>query len=181
MTQPSIETPRLLIRELLESDLEGMFAMERNPKVHQYLGNKPVTSKEQCAKGIAYIRKQYEELGIGRWAMIQKQTGQFVGWTGFKLNTEEECGRINFLDLGYRLNEDFWGKGYATESAIACMNWIFEHWDHDTIIGMAMSKNTASNSILHEKIGMRLVDNFVWENEPCLFYEITKKEWEART
>lgn len=177
MQQPQIETSRLKIREILPSDLHGMYALDSNPKVHQYLGNKPVTSLDKCAEAIAYIRQQYVDLGIGRWAMIEKDTENFIGWTGFKLNTEEECGRINFLDLGYRLREEFWGKGYATESAVASMDWIFEHWDHDTIIGMAMEANIASNSILKDKIGMRLTDHFEWEEQPCLFYEITRDEW----
>lgn len=177
MKQPTIETERLIIRELRVTDLPGMFAMESNPNVHRYLGNKPLKNEAECAEIIQYIRSQYEELGIGRWAMIEKETQKFVGWTGFKFNTEEECGHINFLDLGYRMREEFWGKGYATESAIACMDYIFEHWDHNTIIGMAMEINNASIKILHKKVGMRLTDHFEWENEPCFFYEITKDEW----
>ena len=181
MNQPNLVTERLIIRALLPGDLDGMFAMESNPNVHRYLGNKPVKSKSECAKVIEYIRSQYADYGIGRWAMIEKESNKFVGWTGFKYNTEEECGRVNFLDLGYRMSEEFWGKGYATESAFACMDYIFEHWDHDTIIGMAMEINEASVKILHKKVGMRLVDHFEWEGEPCFFYEITKAEWLNRS
>jgi len=177
MEQPHLQTSRLIIREILPSDLEGMYELDSNPNVHKYLGNKPVTSKQQCAEAITNIRQQYLDLGIGRWAMIEKNTGNFIGWTGFKFNTEEECGRVNFLDLGYRLKEEFWGNGFASEGAIASMDWIFENWDHDTIIGMAMVANKASNHILNNTIGMRLTDHFEWENEPCLFYEITKEEW----
>ncbi|MCY1487117.1 hypothetical protein D3C87_204390 [compost metagenome] len=62
----SIETERLLLRELLPTDDVGMFELDSNPQVHIYLGNKPVTSIEQVREAIANIRQQYLENGIGR-------------------------------------------------------------------------------------------------------------------
>ena len=180
MKQPIIETERLIIREMLLSDAEGMFEMDSNPNVHRYLGNKPVKTLEESKKVIGYVRKQYEELGIGRWVMEEKATGKFLGWTGFKLNVEPVNGYTHFLDLGYRLLESEWGKGYASESAYACMDYICKHWDHDTIYGMAMTTNGASNRILHEKVGMHLVNTFDYDGDECYFYEITKEEWLAK-
>lgn len=177
MQQPIIETPRLLIRALLKTDADGMFALDSNPKVHRYLGNKPIKTIEEASEIIAKVRKQYEDLGIGRWAMIEKNTGEFIGWTGFKLNTEPVNGYNNFLDLGYRLLEEFWGKGYATESAFASMNYICTHWNHDSIYGMAEIYNEASKIILNKKVGMHFVNSFIYDTAHCHFYEITKTEW----
>lgn len=177
MKQPTIETSRLLIRELLATDVDGMFALDSNPNVHLYLGNNPLTAKEQSADVIKKVQQQYKELGIGRWAMVEKSSGSLMGWTGFKLNTEPVNGYENFLDLGYRLREEYWGKGYATESSEACLDYIFEHWNHDTVYGMAEIANTASNRILHQKLGMRFVNSFMYDIAHCHFYEITKAEW----
>jgi len=72
MTQPTIETRRLLIRELLPEDADGMFELESNPNVHLYLGNKPLQSIEESREAIRFIRKQYVDNGIGRWAVLEK-------------------------------------------------------------------------------------------------------------
>lgn len=79
-----LETPRLIIRELLPTDEEGMFAMDSDPEVHRYLGDKPYTDVQQSRENIAIVRQQYRDNGIGRWAVELKNTGEFIGWTGFK-------------------------------------------------------------------------------------------------
>jgi len=112
-----IETDRLILRELTADDASGMFEMDSNPEVHRYLGNKPVTSIEQSIRDIEFVRRQYRENGIGRWAVILKSTGQFIGWSGLKLITEPVNGQTNYYDVGYRFIKKHWGNGYATESA----------------------------------------------------------------
>ncbi|WP_461305132.1 GNAT family N-acetyltransferase [Aureisphaera sp.] len=179
MEQPRLETERLIIREMLPSDVDGMFELDSNPNVHRYLGNKPIKNIEESRKVIEMVRQQYIDRGIGRWSMEEKETGKFIGWTGFKVNTEPMNGYTNFLDIGYRLLESEWGKGYATESSIACMDYLCERGDYDIIYGIAVIGNEASNKILHEKIGMRLTGEFHFEGDDCYFYEITKEEWLA--
>lgn len=180
MKQPTIETPRLRIRGLVPTDADGIFALDSNPNVHRYLGNNPIKTIEEASKIIAKVRKQYEDLGIGRWAMVEKETGNFIGWTGFKLNIEAVNGHTHFIDLGYRLREEFWGKGYAYESAVACMDYAVAHLDFDPINAMAMTTNDASVKILNEKIGMREIGVFEDLGSPCYFYEISKAEWRNR-
>ena len=80
-----LETNRLILRDLRESDLDGMFALDSNPLVHKYLGNNPIQTKEEALKMIRFIRSQYEERGIGRFATIEKSSGEFMGWSGLKL------------------------------------------------------------------------------------------------
>ena len=180
MNQPILETERLLIREILLSDLDGMFQLDSNPKVHRYLGNQPVTAIGQSVEMIESIRRQYISNGIGRWAMVEKTTGRFIGWTGFKVNEEPMNGYTHFLDIGYRLIEEFWGKGYANESAQACMDYLCNHKEYDIIYGAATVDNEASNKILQTKLGMRYVNSFYYDGDRCYFYEITKEEWLSR-
>ncbi|MCB0457465.1 MAG: GNAT family N-acetyltransferase [Flavobacteriaceae bacterium] len=180
MQQPTLETARLRIREMQLTDVDGVYALDSNPNVHRYLGNNPISSIEKAEQYIVSVRKQYEEFGIGRWAVIEKESGEFIGWTGFKLNTEPLFGHHHFLDIGYRLREEFWGKGYAHESAVACMNYAVEHLDFEIINAMAMTNNEASVKILNEKLGMRELGIFEGHGAPCYFFEITKAEWLAR-
>ncbi len=76
------ETDRLILRELLPTDVAGMFEMDSDPEVHRYLGNKPYSAIEESQANIEFIRRQYIENGIGRWATIEKETNNFVGWAG---------------------------------------------------------------------------------------------------
>ena len=117
------ETERLILREILPTDVEGMYQLDADPDVHKYLGNKPVTSREQTLEVINFIRQQYIDNGIGRWAIINKKSNEFLGWTGLKLVTDETNHHKNYYDLGYRLIKKYWGKGIATESACASLDY----------------------------------------------------------
>jgi RimJ/RimL family protein N-acetyltransferase len=74
-----LETNSLILRELLKTDIEGMFELDSNPTVHKYLGKKHINTKHEAANVIQFVRKQYKERGIGRFATIEKSTGDFIG------------------------------------------------------------------------------------------------------
>ena len=113
-----VETERLVLREIVPQDAEALFALDSDPEVHRYLGNKPLESKEQAVATIDFIRKQYVDNGIGRWAIEEKEHSTFVGWSGLKYVKEITNNHINYYDLGYRLMKRYWGQGYATEAAM---------------------------------------------------------------
>ncbi|HET7116151.1 MAG TPA: GNAT family N-acetyltransferase [Hanamia sp.] len=71
------ETERLILREILPTDVEGMYELDADPEVHKYLGNKPVTSREKTVDVINFIRQQYIDNGTGRWAIIDKKSNEF--------------------------------------------------------------------------------------------------------
>ena len=77
-----IETDRFLLRDIEETDVQGIFDLDSDPEVHTYLGTPPIQTLEEARGIIEYIRKQYAEHGIGRWAVIDKETSDFVGWSG---------------------------------------------------------------------------------------------------
>jgi RimJ/RimL family protein N-acetyltransferase len=103
-----VETNRLTLRELMPSDETGMFELDADAEVHRYLGNKPISTMDEVRQVIALIRDQYVQNGIGRWAVIEKATGHFMGWSGLKLVKELINGHINYYDLGYRLMKKHW-------------------------------------------------------------------------
>lgn len=169
-----IETERLLLREILPSDDKGMFRLDSNPNVHKFLGNNPVNSIEESRKYITNIRNQYLENGIGRYAVILKETNDFIGWCGIKYIIEPENGYINFYELGYRFIEEYWGKGYGYESAKAWLEYGFKTMKIQTMYASANTKNSGSRKIL-EKIGMQQKNEFNWNGIPCIWYELENK------
>ncbi|MBB1137899.1 GNAT family N-acetyltransferase [Myroides sp. WP-1] len=171
-----IETERLLIRELLPTDVEGMFDLDSNPEVHQYLGKQPVKSKEETLDVIDFIRQQYSDNGIARWVMVDKETNDFIGWTGFKYVTESTNNHVNYYDLGYRLRQKYWGKGIATEAAIACLNYGFNQLGFHEVFAMADCDNEGSNNIL-KKLGFSRIETFDLDGVPHHWYRLDKSDF----
>jgi len=171
-----IETNRLLMRDLMDEDVDDMFAMDSDADVHTFLGNKPISSLEEAQKYIDTVKKQYIQNGIGRWAVVEKESGKFIGWSGFKYITDEIGGRKNFYDLGYRFIKNYWGKGYATETAVASLNHGFAKLGYNIICGMADVEHKASNTIL-KKIGLIKRNEFTYDGALHNFYSLSKKEW----
>ncbi|HTN45650.1 MAG TPA: GNAT family N-acetyltransferase [Flavipsychrobacter sp.] len=171
-----IETERLILRDLLPEDAEGIFELDSNKEVHRYLGNNPITTRQQAQEAIAAIRSQYDEYGIGRWAAIEKSSGDFIGWSGLKFITTVENNHTRFHDVGYRFIPRYWGKGYATESAKATLRYAFETMRLEEVIGTCHEENLASRNAL-EKCGLRYVEKFKWKNLICDWLLITAKEW----
>jgi len=166
-----LETDRLILRELKFSDAESFFSMDSNPKVHQYLWNKPVQKIEEAIEVIAFVRKQYVDKGIGRFAMISKETNEFIGWAGLKYNTEMVNNKTNFYDIGYRLDERFWEKGYASEATFAWLKYAFETMNIKTIEASAHAHNIASNRIL-QKIGMQMTEQYLEDGVYWNWYQL---------
>lgn len=157
------ETENLILREIVPGDTGDMYRLDSNPIVHKYLGNKPISCKGKARAYIDYIRMQYDTYGIGRWAAIEKSSGDWIGWTGLKMNFEEELnGHSNYYDIGYRFMPEYWGKGYATESSIAARDYFFEHFPGQKLCGIAEVANGASVRVL-EKIGLERKDDFIYE------------------
>ena len=161
----NIETERLRLRELRKSDLEGMFKLDSNPNVHKYLGNKPIKTKPEAQKILNSVLQQYTERGIGRFAVIEKASGDFIGWSGLRLNTEYNMnGFTKYYDVGYRLIERFWGKGYATESGKASVDYAFNTMKLPELYATTEISNQASHNALL-KIGLQYKNDFFFEQE----------------
>jgi ribosomal-protein-alanine N-acetyltransferase len=166
-----LETDRLILRELNNNDVEGMFLLDADKDVHKYLGAKPVKNKTESLAKINFINAQYLSNGIGRWAVINKENSNFMGWAGFKLITEITNSHINYYDLGYRFQKKYWGKGFATEVAIALVNYGFNVLKLKEIFAIADKNNLASIKVL-EKAGLKKLELFEYNNTPHYWFKI---------
>lgn len=170
------ETERFILREILPSDVDGMFELDSDQDVHQYLGNNPFTKKEQSSDTILFIRQQYLDYGIGRWAIIEKVTNNFVGWTGLKFISDLTNNHQNYYDLGYRIIKKYWGKGIATETAIASLQYAFENLNTNEVYAIADSRNKNSQNIL-KKVGLCHLETFKLDGFPHEWFKITKDKY----
>ncbi|MDR6781848.1 ribosomal-protein-alanine N-acetyltransferase [Pedobacter africanus] len=170
------ETDRILLREIVLEDAAAMFEMEADPEVHRYLGSAPARTIADAIDSINFIRQQYKELGIGRWAIVDKTTNEFAGWGGLKFRTDRVNGYTNYYDVGYRLLRRFWGKGLATESAKASLKYAFEQLNVEAVYAMANVENKGSiNALL--KSGLKITDRITHEGILCDWFEIKREDW----
>jgi RimJ/RimL family protein N-acetyltransferase len=136
-----LESERLLYRPFKLSDARALFEMDSNPNVHKYLWQKPTLHIDESIQIIEMVQKQYVENKIGRFATILKETDEFIGWTGIKfVNDHVENGNTNFYDYGYRLNEKFWNKGFATEATKAWLEHGFNQMNIQVMNAYTMPK-----------------------------------------
>lgn len=159
-----LETERLIMREMRHEDAEALFEMDANPNVHIYLWQKPFTSIEEIHSYIEMVRNEYLTKKIGRFSTFLKETNELIGWTGIKyINNHIENGNTNFYDYGYRLNEKFWNKGFATEASKAWLEHGFNEMNIDILNAYTHSENGASNHVL-QKVGFNFMENYPDEN-----------------
>ncbi|AKH93824.1 GNAT family N-acetyltransferase [Elizabethkingia anophelis] len=164
------------MRPFEERDAEGLFLLDSNPDVMKYVGGVVSTKIEQSQQMIEFIQKQYKENGVGRLAVIEKSTNTLIGWSGLKYLTSEINGMKNVYELGYRFLPEYWGKGYATETARAALNYAFNEIKTDVVYAMAVTENTGSNRVL-QKLGFEELGTFLDDSDLCYWYRLKKENY----
>ena len=164
-----LETPRLFLRKKVVEDAPFFFELNSNILVTQYTGDGPFENLKAAEDIVKYVIGQYEQNGYGRWLVAEKETNNPIGWCGLKFHND-----TNETDIGYRFLESAWGKGYATESAKACIEYGFKHFNLNHIIGNAMKENTASINVF-KKLGMTYLKDTLIDNVDSVTYELKKE------
>lgn len=159
-----IETERLFLRELNVNDAESFYRLNLDKNVLKYTGDEPFENIEN-SKEFLEKYNHYEKYGFGRWAVINKENGKFLGWCGLKF-TEKR----NEYDIGFRFFKKYWNKGYATESAKSCIDYGINKLQLTEILGRTMKENQASIRVL-EKIGLEYNRNFDFEGNEGVIYK----------
>lgn len=173
-----IETSRLLLRPLEKTDAARLFLLDSDPRVMKYVGQPVLTAPEESEKVIEIIRRQYEENGTGRYAVVEKESGLLIGWNGLKLNRELINGHRDFYELGYRFIPEVWGRGYAAESSEAFLDAGFTLMNIDVVYAYAHHENGASLNVL-QKLGFTKTGEFEEPDGTCHWFELNKEQYKV--
>ena len=160
-----LETERLYLREMTIKDAKSAYLLNLDLEVLKYTGDEPFKSIKNAKEFLKYY-DHYEKYNFGRWAVINKSTKEFLGWCGLKYTP-----KLDEFDIGFRFFKKYWNKGYATESAKACLNLGFDKYNMTEIVGRAMTDNIGSIKVL-EKIGLTFLKPFNFDGEKGLIYKI---------
>ena len=164
--KPLIETAHLEMREFAECDAQAVFTLCSNEEVTRYTGDSgTVQSSEDAAWVIKNVwLKEYRENGYGRYAVVEKQSGQVIGFCGFKFNKE-----LDAPDIGYQLMPEYWGKGFGTELVAASLVYGRDVLKLTRAFAEVAVENTASHKIL-QKHGFSFVKRFDKDGMPNHLY-----------
>jgi len=166
-----LETPRLLLKQFCDDDTANLFKLNSDADVVKYVGEKVYTDMVEVHKSLLRNYEQYEKYKQGRLSVFIKETGEYIGWCG--LRYFPESGRT---DIGYRLMKKYWGKGYATEASVVCLDYGFNVLGLQEIIATAMKPNAASIHIFH-KLGLKYSHDEDCGCEPGVVYVIKREDW----
>jgi [ribosomal protein S5]-alanine N-acetyltransferase len=169
-----LETERLIFRKFTLADLDALIEMRSDPEVNKYLGGTRLQNPEAITKRMRVYMDSYDKYGFGACAMIWKETGEMIGWSG--LQPLEDTGET---EVGYGMKKEFWGKGIGYECALAWLRYGFEKIGLERIVAVAIPGNTGSQRIM-EKCGMKYEKTEPHYGEECVFYAVTKDEFLRR-
>lgn len=158
-----LETERLALQRLTEADADNLFALDSDPDVMRYLNGGAPTPRDVIEREIlpGFLRSYGPYEGFGVWALIERATGDFLGWLSFR---PREGSGPEEVALGYRLRKSAWGKGYAVEGARALIRKGFRELGVQRVIATTYQDNHASRRVM-EKVGMTLVRAFRYTPE----------------
>ncbi len=172
-----LETPRLITRFLTQDDVVAWMEYCNDPTATRFTSFPHKETASEMAQYWIYLSlKRYEENRLGLQALLDKETGAFIGQCG--LLQQEVNGRQE-IEVGYHLIRKYWGKGYATEAAQMFRDYGFENSVADSMISIIHPLNVQSQAVALRN-GMKLVEtNAIFREKEYYLFRITREEWEA--
>ncbi|MBS4163765.1 Acetyltransferase [Candidatus Protochlamydia amoebophila] len=147
---PVIKTERLVLRQWCEDDLEPFAKLNADPRVMEWF---PSTLSRAGSDDLAKrISPKLQEQGWGLWAVSIPDISSFIGFIGLAGPTFN-AHFTPAVEVGWRLAYEYWGKGYATEGALAALKYGYEMLNLKEIVSFTTLANQRSRHVM-EKIGM---------------------------
>lgn len=160
-TRYIFESERLGFRRWQESDKEAFAAMNADAAVMKYFPN--LLTREESDLLLAKFEHHFVEKGYGIWAVDIKASRQFIGFIGL-LEVNMAVDFKKSTEIGWRLAQAYWKKGYAVEGAMACLNYAFNSLKMEEIYAFTSILNKPSETVM-QRIGMDKIGEF---NHPNL-------------
>lgn len=176
-----LETKRLILRHWKVEDKAVFAEMNSDPEVMRYFPN--VMNERESNDMADRISELIDKQGYGLYAVEEKDGGSFIGFIGFA-HPSFEASFTPCVEIGWRLHNKAWGRGYATEGAKACLAYGFRTLGFNTITSFTSEINRPSINVM-KKIGLKYDLNFSHpkidrDHELCehVMYQLTKEAWE---
>lgn len=173
MGEPVLETARLILRPTRAEDFDAWAAMMTDAQATIFVGG--LQSRSVAWRGFVGMAGAWAIQGFGMFSLIEKDSGRWVGRVGPWL---PEGWPVT--EVGWVLPRDCWGRGYAMESAIAAIDWVFEHLGWTEVVHSIHPDNAASQAVAR-RLGSRIRGSGLLP-EPMVpaeadFWRQSREEW----
>ena len=160
------ETQRLLLKPILESDLNVLHYIFINPYVRKYLCDDNIFSLKQVEEMLVESQKLFNEKKFGLWFIHTKDEKEIIGFVGLWYFFDETQPQ-----LVYALLPEATKKGYATEAASKILEYCFDELGYQYLLASCDQPNFESRK-LAERIGMRELEEKIVDGKPLLFFKV---------
>jgi len=175
---PNLESERLVLRRLKDSDAQEVFKIRSNPERMKYIPRPILQNEEEALAMIQMMNDKIDENTDINWGVCLKNSDKIIGFMGF-YRVQPESYRT---EIGYMVLPEYDGKGYVSEAVNAMLNYAFTTAGFHSIEAVIDPNNFASARVL-EKNGFRkeahFIENFFWNDEfiDSVHYGILKREF----
>lgn len=138
---PIFETKRLILRPFSADDYHSMRELDVDPLVVKFLGHGHVRDENETLSNLQKILNDYQNYGLGLYAVEDKNSGEFLGRSGLIPWIIENTLH---WEIGYSFKRSAWNKGYATECATFLLNWGFDNLETEFLISLINAHNESS-------------------------------------
>src|SRR5262245_41864802 len=142
-----LRTARLLLRQWKEEDWAPFAAMNADARVMEHFPG--LLSREESDQRVAGILRHFEERGFAQWAVEIPGVTPFAGFVGLSAPTFE-AAFTPCVEIGWRLAAEYWGRGYATEGALAALEFGFNELDLAQILSWTVPENWRSRRVMEK-------------------------------
>jgi RimJ/RimL family protein N-acetyltransferase len=146
-----VATERLILRPWTEADRAPFRDLCASPAVMEFLGGP--WSAERVDASIDRHRACQEAHGHCFWAIERKEDGAFLGFCGLRVDYLPGTPIADDVEIGWRLAEHAWGRGYAREAAAASLAWAWANLAVARVVAITVPANVRSWGLM-ERLGM---------------------------
>ena len=147
-----VRTERLLLRRWRAADADALAAMNADPEVMRYIGDGALLGRAESDALIGRFEGEWDERGFGLWAVEDRHDGELLGFAGLTVPMFLPAV-LPAVEVGWRLRREAWGRGVATEAALAALAFGFGELAMREIISIVDPRNDRSLRVC-EKLGM---------------------------
>ena len=164
MTNKVLQTERMVLRQMEMGDVDDLMGIFSDPVAMCYYPN--TKSRQEAEEWVRRVQKSYRDHGFGLWVAVLEDSGELAGQCGLTVQSVEG---IDEVEIGYLFLRKFWGRGLATEAAMAVRDHGFHTLGYERLVSLIDPGNLASRRVA-EKVGLTLErEVWKWNKEICVY------------
>lgn len=163
---PLIITERTYLSTPDTLELNQIRKLDSDPEIMRFITKGKPRTKQESEDWLVKRLADYKKNGFGLMPAYLKNTHELIGWGGLKL-----LDKTTKIEVGYRLDKLYWGKGFATEITKAIIKYAHDHLAISQLVAVTDLENEASKNVL-AKSGFKHISKAFYYNTDVDYFEL---------